>query len=151
MSEVLHIILDWIFISCGNPCTSTRLPALLEAELCCVGNPHSRWTGSLVVGQSSIVEEFLSYICADLVVTFIMAGGGGGGGGGGGSGGPVTNLPTESALVGALGHRTLLLHVEMKRLRAWWREILGCDVLEKLSGHTSAVTPQVGTSCGCNG
>lgn len=47
----------------------------------------------------------------------------------------VAPLPTESQLADVLAHRTVLLHVEIKRLRAWWRKILKLGLPRKLAGH----------------
>ena len=38
------------------------------------------------------------------------------------------SLPSESDVVLALGSRTTMLHPELLRHRAWWREILGKEV-----------------------
>lgn len=43
-------------------------------------------------------------------------------------------VPSESSqAVVALGSRTTMLHPEMKRHRAWWREILSAEVAKKLA------------------
>ena len=41
---------------------------------------------------------------------------------------PQQPSPTESGAVLALGSRTTMLHPEIKRHRAWWREILHREV-----------------------
>lgn len=41
--------------------------------------------------------------------------------------------PSESEAVSALGSRTTMLHPELKRHRAWWREILKVEVPKKLA------------------
>lgn len=56
--------------------------------------------------------------------------------GGQANAGLMTPAPTESPPQVALGHRTVLLHVEIKRLRAWWRKILRHNLLQRLAGHT---------------
>ena len=45
---------------------------------------------------------------------------------------------SESEAVIALGSRTTMLHPEMKRHRAWWREILSSEVPKKLAGRASS-------------
>lgn len=45
---------------------------------------------------------------------------------------------TESEAVIVLGARTSRLHVEIKRLRAWWRTILRKELTQKLAEHVSA-------------
>lgn len=47
-------------------------------------------------------------------------------------------MATESEAVIALGARTTRLHVEIKRLRAWWREILRKELIKKLAEHVSS-------------
>lgn len=44
----------------------------------------------------------------------------------------------ESEAVLALGSRTTTLHPELKRHRAWWREILSKNVLRALAERVSS-------------
>lgn len=42
------------------------------------------------------------------------------------------------AASGLLGHRSLLLHWEVKRHQAWWKKVLDRGLLTQLAGHASA-------------
>ncbi|CAM9878044.1 unnamed protein product, partial [Discosporangium mesarthrocarpum] len=47
-----------------------------------------------------------------------------------------------SVTIGALRHRTLVLHVEIKRLRSWWQKIIASGCLHR--ALTSATTQESG-------
>lgn len=65
----------------------------------------------------------------------------------------VVLLMSESEVVDALGSRTTSLHPEIKRHRAWWREILGNGVHRRLAERivepsgTTAVEVCGGVGC----
>ena len=64
----------------------------------------------------------------------------------------VTLALSESEAVIALGSRTTMLHPEIKRHRAWWREILDSEVPQKLAGRASLSSSSSSAAvkvCGC--